>query len=112
MRFLKHFGRPATSSMDSASSTSMTACRNGRGTRTPRARSTVDASPFLDPRSQHDFERPRGPMLAMELQIRFRDVVRVGHVVVDGHSREPVRAGAVLLSPADRGVDRHIGYVD
>ena len=51
-------------------------------------------------------------MLAMQLQIGFRDAVRVGHVVVDSRSRQSVRAGTVLLRPADRGVNRHICYVD
>src|SRR5216684_1335377 len=51
-------------------------------------------------------------MLAMQLQIGLRDAVRVGHVVVGGRSGPPVRAGAVFLRPADRGVDRHIGDVD
>src|SRR5712671_7583853 len=69
-------------------------------------------SPLLDPRSQHDFKRPSRPMLVVQLQIGFRDVVRVGHVVVDGCSRPPVGAGAVFLRPANCGVNRHICYVD
>src|SRR5215211_7073205 len=51
-------------------------------------------------------------MLAVQLQIGFGDMVGVSHVVVDGFPRQPVRAGSVLLSPADRGVYRHIRYVD
>ena len=46
-------------------------------------------------------------MLLMKLKIGFRDMDGVGHVVVDSRSRQPMRAGAVFLSPADRGVDRH-----
>src|SRR6266851_5305662 len=76
------------------------------------ARRSQCGSPFLGPRPEHDFERPGRPMLAMKLKIGFRDMVRVGHVVVDSCSRQPVRAGPVLLSPADRGVDRYIRYVD
>ena len=51
-------------------------------------------------------------MLAVQLQVGFGDVVGVGHVVVDSCSRQPVCAGAVLLSPADRSVDRHIRDMD
>src|SRR5277367_2658810 len=51
-------------------------------------------------------------MLAMQLQISLRDAVRVGHVVVDTCSRQSMRAATVFLRPANRGVDRHIGYVD
>ena len=69
-------------------------------------------SPFLGPRSEHDFERPGRPMLLMKLKIGFRDMDGVGHVVVDSCSRQPMRAGPVLLGPADRGVDRHIRNVD
>jgi hypothetical protein len=29
-------------------------------------------------------------MLAVQLQIGFRDVIRVSHIVVDGHSRAPL----------------------
>ena len=47
-------------------------------------------------------------MLLMKLKIGFRDMDGVGHVVVDSCSRQPMRAGPVLLGPADRGVDRHI----
>src|SRR5215469_11801307 len=113
-----HSSRPATSSMDNASSTSMMGCPNGRGTNTLRKRSAVElpasvcGSPSLDPRPQHDFERPSRAMLTMELQISFGDVVRVGHVVVDTGSCQSVGAGAVFVCPADRGVNRHIGYVD
>src|SRR5215469_17305394 len=84
-----HSSRPATSSMDNASSTSMMGCPNGRGTNMLRKRSAVElpasvcGSPSLDPRPQHDFERPSRAMLTMELQISFGDVVRVGHIVVD-----------------------------
>src|SRR4051812_6376278 len=69
-------------------------------------------SPFLDPRPQHDFERPGRSMLTMQLQIGFRDMVGIGHIVVDSRSCQPMRASTVLLSPADCGVDRHICYVD
>jgi hypothetical protein len=48
----------------------------------------------------------------MELQIGFGDVVRVGHVVVDGGACQAVGAGTVFLGPADRGVDRHNSYMD
>ena len=51
-------------------------------------------------------------MLLMKLKIGFRDMDGVGHVVVDSCSRQPVCAGAVLLGPADRGVDRYIRDVD
>src|SRR5262245_49618613 len=89
------------------------------GTLSPR--STTDlrertphilASPFFDPRPQHDFERPSRSMLPMQLKIRLRDVVRVGHVVVDGRSCEAVRSSAVLLGPADCRVDRYVCNVD
>jgi len=39
----------------------------------------------------------------VQLQIDFRDVVRVGHVVIDGRSRQAVRAATVFLRPANRG---------
>ena len=68
-------------------------------------------SPFLQPRPQHDFERPSRSVLAMQLQIGFRDAVRVGHVVVDRRTCPTVRAGTVFLSPTDRRIDRHIGNV-
>ena len=51
-------------------------------------------------------------MLAVQLQIGFRDMDGVGHIVVNSGSRQPVRAGPILLGPAYRRVDRHIGYVD
>ena len=51
-------------------------------------------------------------MLVMQLQIGFRDVVRVGHVVVDGCSCQPVGAGAVFLRPTNCGVNRHLCHVD
>src|ERR1700757_4952111 len=51
-------------------------------------------------------------MLAMQMQIGLRDGVRVGHVVVDGRSSPSVRAGTIFLRPADRGVNRHICYMD
>jgi hypothetical protein len=47
-------------------------------------------SPFFGPRPEHDFERPGRPMLLMKLKIGFRDMDGVGHVVVDGCSRQPV----------------------
>ena len=50
-------------------------------------------------------------MLAVQLQIGFRDAVRVGHVVVDRRTRPTMRAGSVFLSPTDRRIDRHIGNV-
>jgi hypothetical protein len=51
-------------------------------------------------------------MLAVQLQIGFRDAFRVRHVVVNGCSRSPVSARAVFLRPPDRGVNRHICSVD
>ena len=51
-------------------------------------------------------------MLAMQLQIGFRDAVRVGHVVVDSRSRQSVSARTVLLSPANRCINRHVRNVD
>ena len=51
-------------------------------------------------------------MLAMQLQIGFRDAVRVGHVVVDTGSCQSVRASTVFLRPSNRGINRHICYVD
>ena len=51
-------------------------------------------------------------MLAMQLQIRFRNAVRVSHVVVDSRSRQSVCAGTIFLSPTNRRVDRHVCYVD
>ena len=51
-------------------------------------------------------------MLAVQLQIAFRDVVRVGHVVFDGGSGQPVGTGAVFLRPANCSVNRHLRYVD
>src|SRR5215472_18365619 len=72
----------------------------------------ISALPSLDPRSEHDFERPGRPMLAMQLQIGLRDAVRVGHIVVDGRSGPSVRASAVFLRPANRGINRHMCYVD
>jgi hypothetical protein len=47
-------------------------------------------------------------MLVVQLQVGFRDVVWVGHVVVNGCSRPPVGASAVFLRPANCGVNRHI----
>ena len=72
----------------------------------------TSASPPFDPRSQHDLERPGRPMLAMQLQVGLRNAVRVGHIVVYGHSSPSVRAGTVFPRPADRGVNRHICNVD
>src|SRR2546425_843269 len=69
-------------------------------------------SPFLGPWPEYDFERPGRPMLTVQMQIGLRDMDGVGHVVVDGRSCQPMRAGAVLLGPADRGVNRHIRDVD
>jgi hypothetical protein len=51
-------------------------------------------------------------MLTVQMQVGLRDMVGVGHIVVDSRARQPVRAGAVFLGPADRGVDRHIRHVD
>ena len=51
-------------------------------------------------------------MLAVQLQIGFRDEVRVGHVVVNSRTRPTVRTGTVFLSPTDCRIDRHIGDVD
>src|ERR1700733_8135017 len=51
-------------------------------------------------------------MLAVQLEIGFGDVIRVGHVVVNGRSRPPMGANAVFLRPANCGVNRHICYVD
>jgi hypothetical protein len=42
-------------------------------------------------------------MLAVQMQIGLGDMVGVGQVVVDRRSRQPVRAAAVMLGPADRG---------
>src|SRR5262245_2484038 len=82
---------------------------------TTAARSGSEAtprSPLLDPRTQHDLERPGRAMLAMELQVGLRDVIRVGQVVVDAGPGPPMRARAVLLRPADRRVDRDVRDVD
>ena len=49
---------------------------------------------------------------ARALQIGFGDVVRVGHVVVDAGACQALGARAVVLGPADRGVDRQNGYTD
>src|SRR5215813_7263902 len=51
-------------------------------------------------------------MLAMQLKIGIRDEIGVGHIVVYCRSRSLVRAGTIFLSPANRGVNRHNGYVD
>ena len=72
----------------------------------------MPASPLFDPRPRHDFERPRRAMLAMKLRIGLRYAVRIGHVVINGRTRQSVRAAAVCLCPSNRGVDGHIRDVD
>jgi len=49
-------------------------------------------------------------MLAMELEVGFGDAVRIGHVVVDGRSRQPVRAAAA--GPTLHFKHSVLGHVD
>jgi hypothetical protein len=55
---------------------------------------------------------PGRSMQAMQLQINFRDVIWIGHVVVDCRAAHSVCAAAVLLPPTNSGVDRYICDVD